>query len=200
MTAGPLTLPAVSPASATAIAEEAALLAQIAAGDRAAFRELYARYSPPLFSLVLRLVPDRGAAQELLQDTFLKIWHHAAAYDARKSRPFTWAVTIARRTCIDHLRRRRHQPDLAAGDTPPEDLSIHETIRAAAESREDVERVSRALAGLDAAPRSALELAIFSTLTHTEIAARLGQPVGTVKSWIRRGLLDLRALLADSSS
>ena len=180
--------------------EETSLLARIGAGDREAFRELYARFSTPLFSLALRLVGDRGEAEELLQDAFVKIWRHAADFDARKSRPFTWAVTILRRTCIDHLRKHRRAPvsaplpddDTASADFSPRALSPH-----AAEVREDAERIQAALAEISAPQRLALELALFSQLTHVEIAARLRQPVGTIKSWIRRGFLDLRATLHD---
>jgi RNA polymerase sigma-70 factor (ECF subfamily) len=180
--------------------EEISLLAQIGAGDREAFRELYARFSTPLFSLALRLVGDRGEAEELLQDAFVKIWRHAAAYDARKSRPFTWAVTVVRRTCIDHLRKHRRAPapaPLPDDDTAPADFSPRDLSPRPVEAREDAERVHAALAEISAPQRIALELALFSQLTHAEIAARLRQPVGTVKSWIRRGFLELRATLND---
>ena len=186
------------PPENAAIIEEVRLLAQAGAGDRAAFRQLYARYSAPLFSLAVRLVGDRGEAEEVLQDTFVKIWRHAAAYDSRLSRPFTWAVTILRRTGIDHLRKRRRAPFT----TPlPDDAALHHTtgenIRQAAEAREDSARVRGALVEIPPNQRRALELALYSELTHAEIARQLGQPVGTVKSWIRRGLLDLRTTLTD---
>ena len=180
--------------------EEAGLLAQTGAGDREAFRQLYARYGGPLFSLALRLVGDSGEAEELLQDTFVKIWRSAAAYDSRKSRPFTWAVTILRRTCIDHLRKRRHLPVttplLADADATP-DYSAGETVRHATEEREDSARVRGALAEIPPNQRRALELALFSEMPHSELAQHLEQPVGTVKSWIRRGLLGLRSTLTD---
>ena len=182
-----------------AILEEICLLAQTGAGDRAAFRQLYARYSAPLFSLAVRLVGNTGEAEELLQDAFVKIWRHAAAYDSRRSRPFTWAVTILRRTCIDHLRKRRRIPVTTplSFETVP-DHSAGGTARQVAEAHEDSERLQGALAALDADQRHALELALFSALTHAEIAEHLAQPVGTVKSWIRRGLLGLRTTLTDS--
>jgi RNA polymerase sigma-70 factor (ECF subfamily) len=181
--------------------EETCLLAAIAAGDRDAFRRLYARYSTPLFSLALRFVGDTGAAEEALQDAFVKIWHRAADYDERKSRPFTWAVTLLRRTCIDQLRRRGHRPALAAapGESEvAEVLSIGETVRQSAEANETSERVRTALATLPKPRREALDLALYSTLTHAEIAERLGQPVGTIKTWIRRGLLELRDALKET--
>ncbi len=178
--------------------EETRLLATAGTGDRAAFRELYARYRAPLFSFALRLVGDAGAAEEVLQDTFVKIWRHASAYDARKSRPFTWAVTILRRTAIDHLRKHRRTPTLQAlpgADAAPAEFSLRETVRQSAEAGEDAARVREVLATLAPPQRAALELALFSTLTHAAIAARVAHPANTVKTWIRRGLLELRAAL-----
>lgn len=175
--------------------EEAALLARIGRGDRAALRELYARQAGPLFSLALRMVGDVGEVEELLQDVFVKIWQHAATYDPQLSRPFTWTFTLMRRACIDHLRRRRRAPDRMP---LPDAAASDDVVRRAAEAADDSARVRDALADFPADQRAALELALFSPLTHGEIARRLEQPEGTVKSWIRRGLLDLRAALTDS--
>jgi RNA polymerase sigma-70 factor, ECF subfamily len=189
-----------TPPENEAILEESRLLSRAGAGDREAFRLLYARYSAPLFSLAIRLVGNIGEAEELLQDAFMKIWRNAASYDPRKSRPFTWAVTVTRRTCIDHLRKRQRIPattPLLADDEATIDYSASDTVRHSAEAGEDTERVRGALAGAPPNQRRALELALFSGMTHTEIAQRLEQPVGTVKSWIRRGLLDLRSTLTE---
>ncbi len=189
-----------TPPETEAIIEETRLLALAGTGDREAFRQLYARYSAPLFSLAIRLVGNVGDAEETLQDAFVKIWRGAASYDPRKSRPFTWAVTVVRRTCIDHLRKRRRIPQaspLLDGDDAAVDASPGASVRRAAESGDDSERVRGALAGSPPNQRRALELALFSGMTHTEIAMRLEQPVGTVKSWIRRGLLDLRSTLTE---
>jgi RNA polymerase sigma-70 factor (ECF subfamily) len=184
------------------ISEDVHDLAAIADGDRDAFRDLYARFSPPLFSLAVQLLGDHGAAEEALQDAFVKIWNHAADYDVRKSRPFTWAVTILRRTCIDYLRKHRRAP--AAVPLPDDDSATApfftgEKARETAEVHEASGLVHNALAEIAPPQRSALELALYSTLTHTEIAARLSQPVGTIKTWIRRGLLDLRNNLKEST-
>jgi RNA polymerase sigma-70 factor (ECF subfamily) len=181
--------------------EDTRLLAAVATGDRAAFRELYARYSAALFSFAIRLLGDAGAAEEALQDAFVKIWRHAASYDARKSRPFTWAVTILRRTCIDHLRKHHRLPaalPLPDDDRAPAGLATPETARQAAEGHETAARLQATLTANPPLQRAALELALFSTLTHAEIASQLGQPVGTIKSWIRRGLLDLHRTLNQS--
>jgi RNA polymerase sigma-70 factor, ECF subfamily len=186
-----------------AIFEETDLLARIGTGNREAFRLLYLRYSRPLFSLAVRMVGDTGEAEELLQDAFVKIWRSAAAYEAHKSRPFTWAVTILRRTCIDHLRKRRHRPltsPLRDDLDTDSDLPTSETVRPMVEAQDDSARIAAALAAIPANQRRALELAFFSEMTHVEIAARLTQPVGTVKSWIRRGLLALRTVLTDPAS
>lgn len=188
------------PSTVSEVADEVRLLAAVGKGDREAFRDLYSRYSTPLFSLAVRLVGDTGAAEEALQDTFVKIWNHAADYDARKSRPFTWAVTVLRRTCIDYLRKNSRAPaavPLPEDDSTPTELSTGETIRLTAEARETSERAHAALAAIAPPQRTALELALFSTLTQSEIAKRLSLPIGTVKTWIRRGLLDLRATLGE---
>ena len=187
------------PSSESEIREEIALLAAIGGGERPAFGELYSRYSAPLFSLALRFVGDTGTAEEVLQDSFLKIWRNAASYDAQKSRPFTWAVTILRRTAIDRLRQQKRTPavtPLPADDLVPAELAIGESTRRTAEANETAARVRGILASLPSPQRDALELALFSTLTHAEIATRLAQPPGSVKTWIRRGLQDLRHTLS----
>jgi RNA polymerase sigma-70 factor (ECF subfamily) len=182
--------------------EETWLLAQTGVGDREAFRSLYSRYSVPLFSVAVRLCGNVSEAEEMLQDAFVKIWLNAASYDSRKSRPFTWAVTITRRTCVDHLRKRRRlpvalQPLVDAGMTM--DHSTIGAVRRTADAHEDTERLAGALADIPPKQRRALELALYSEMTHAEIALHLEQPVGTVKTWIRRGLLGLRETLTDSA-
>jgi len=182
--------------------DEIRLLADVADGDRAAFRELYTRYSAPLFSLAIRLLGDHGAAEEALQDAFVKIWRNAHAYDPRKARPYTWAVTNLRRTCIDYLRKNRRAPSavpLLDDDFAAPELHTRENIRRTTETHETSELVRSTLSTIAEPQRNALELALYSTLTHSEIAARLSQPVGTIKTWIRRGLLDLRAALKDAT-
>lgn len=180
--------------------EEARLLAQAGLGDRGAFRDLYSRYSRPLFSVAIRLMGDRREAEEQLQDAFVKIWQKAATFDRRKSRPFTWAVTITRRTCIDRLRKRRHQEKTVpfpSESHPSLATAPAESAAEVASAREESIRLQEALAGIPTGQRGALELALFSEMTHSEIAQRLQQPVGTIKSWIRRGLRGLRSTLND---
>ncbi len=187
-----------SPAEQATFIEEACLIARIGTGDRAAFRKLYARYNAPLFSLALRMLGDTGAAEEALQDAFLKIWRHAAIFDSHRSRPFTWAATITRRTCIDHLRKSaRHPATIALADLEP---ATADTPRQNVEEREAADQLRAALATLPDAQRHTLELALFTELTHPQIADRLQQPLGTVKTWIRRSLLTLRDSLHSAAS
>lgn len=186
----------------TSAAEETSLLARTGAGDREAFQEIYSRYSRPLYSFALRLVGDRGEAEEQVQDAFMKIWQNAGSFDRSRSRPFTWAVTLTRRTCIDHLRKRRRGVSTSQLRSDSEAMTVNTPGQDAAhlaQAREDSERLQDALTGISPGPRDALELALFSHLTHTEIAQRLEQPIGTVKSWIRRGLLGLRVAVAPPS-
>jgi RNA polymerase sigma-70 factor (ECF subfamily) len=190
----------VPPALQMDTIEEAHLLALVGTGDREAFRRLYDRLSKPLFSFACSLVGDPRDAEEVLQDSFVKIWRNAATYDPKRSLPFSWAVTITRRAAIDRLRRRSARP--AAGSTLDEPsaasaLRIEETVRSDAERTDDEEQVRDALANSHRGHRQALELALFSGLSHAEIARHMGQPVGTIKTWIRRGLTGLRASLSE---
>lgn len=190
------------PAKPDSVIEEACLLARCGAGDRTAFRELYARYSAPLFSLAVRMVGDAGEAEEAVQDAFVKVWRNAASFDPSRSRPFTWAVTLTRRTCIDHLRKRGRRPvgvPLPADEILEAEGAAGRDARASAEIAEDSAIVGEALSGVSPGQRSALEMALYTGMTQAEIAERLGQPVGTVKSWIRRGLINLRTAVSQHS-
>lgn len=183
------------------IVEETWLLSQIAKGEATALTKLYERYSAPLFSYALRLLGSTGDAEEVLQDAFVRIWRSAPSYDPNKSRPFTWAVTITRRLCIDRLRRRvsLNAAPLLADDALDETTAVSEyDVRGDVEQRDDAARLRHALAAMPKAQREALELAMFSDLTHSGIAQRLAQPTGTVKSWIRRGLIDLKNLINEA--
>lgn len=176
--------------------EEACLLAQIGVGDSKAFNELYSKYSTPLYSLGVRMLSNPSEAEEALQDTFIKIWNNAAYYDARKSRPFTWAVTIMRRTCIDRIRKLKRELDVTTFEAEKDqDWSIPETVRQSAIHHETREQVEDAMSDVSPNQKRALELALFSGMTHSEIANSMEQPLGTVKSWLKRGLFQLRSTL-----
>lgn len=178
------------------VLEEAFLLAQVGVGDYDAFRKIYDRYSTPLYSLGLRMLHQPAEAEEALQDTFLKIWKNADQFDIRKSRPFTWAVTIMRRTCIDRIRKLKRVPEAVTFDSMEDtDWAAPETVRETVSRHETHERVEEALKDIPDKQKQALELALFSGMTHSEIAKSMEQPLGTVKSWLKRGLFQIRNTL-----
>jgi RNA polymerase sigma-70 factor (ECF subfamily) len=174
------------------------LLQRIAARDAAALAELYDRHSRLLFSLIVRIVADRGEAEEILQEVFVRVWTRVDMYDARMGAPLPWLVRVARNKAIDRLRARRVR---AAVDTPALDLAAVEatapatgiqTPEAAVLDSERRRRVTGALAGLPAEQRQLIEQAFFEGYTHSELAQRFGLPLGTVKTRIRLGMLAMR--------
>ena len=191
------------------MAEEAATVQQIAdremierigRGDQSAFSALYDRLSRPLYSLALRMLGDAGDAQDALQDVFLQIWSRAATYNPEQSTVFSWTVLLTRSRVIDRLRARKRRlriVDSATGDEDAEvaDASTMESAADTADKNDEAARVRSVLNNLPSEQREAIELAFFGHLTHHEIAARLGEPLGTIKARIRRGLLKLRERL-----
>lgn len=176
-----------------------AMLMGVARGDQAAFGELYDRLSGPLYSLAFKMLGDAGEAEEALQDVFVQIWRRAGSYDASQSSVFSWAVLFTRSRVIDRMRARGRRLRVVAastdeGDGIPEaaDASTSQSAADHAGRMEEAARVRTILNNLPAEQREAIELAFFTDLTHPEIAERLGQPIGTVKARIRRGLLKMR--------
>lgn len=176
------------------------MLARVAGGDQHAFGQLYDRLSGPLYSLALRMLGDAAEAQDAMQDVFLQVWRRAPTYDAAQSSVFSWAVRMTRSRVIDRLRARGRRLRVIAASTddeshdklPPAFASSAESAADSAERNEEATRVRSSLKELPAEQREAIELAFFNDLTHDEIAAQLGQPLGTIKSRIRRGLLKLK--------
>jgi RNA polymerase sigma-70 factor (ECF subfamily) len=174
---------------------EARLIARMAAGDHAALDELYALYSDALYSLALRMTGEQRDAEEILQDAFVRMWKRARAFDAAKSRPFTWAVMITRAHAIDRLRRghvRRRTLDSLHGETaagPPvhSDDGLREVL-----FRETIGRIRSGMERLSENERRCVEAAIFDAAGSNELAALLNVPTGTAKSWLHRGLTKLR--------
>lgn len=176
---------------------DAHLLGQIAQGDENAFALLYDRFSPGLYAMVLKMTGDEAEAQDVLQEAFAHMWRKACTYDSSRSAAFTWAVMVTRNKCIDRLRIRQRfarTADKAAQEAKAAP-QLDEASAEAVAMQEERARVRTALAGVSEDQRQAIELAFFSDLTHEEVAARLGAPLGTVKARIRRGLLKLRELL-----
>lgn len=171
------------------------LLAAVGMGDRAAFRTLYDRTSPRLFGFALRVVNKHELAEEALQDAFVSIWHAASSYQAHLSAPLTWMGTIVRNKALDIRRRARASVEAEA----PPDVDLAELAvdpGAGPQARAELSRDARALAmcleTLAGRQRQAIGLAYLHDLSHSEVAERLSLPLGTVKTWIRRGLERLR--------
>lgn len=190
--------------AAAALAEQnrqdALLMERMARGDREAFGELYDRLSRPLYTTALRILNDAREAEDVVQDVFLALWEKAADYEFLRGSPFSWAVTLTRNRAIDRIRMRQRRSDLLARSTPQDLGYASETDLADSAdnliSSERAKHVRAALALLPAEQQEALKLAFFSGLTQQEIAEQLGEPLGTIKARIRRGLLKLRDAVA----
>lgn len=168
-----------------------ALVTAIRSGDQGAMAALYDRYSSIVYSVSLRVLQDTGAAEDVLQETFMQLWRNPGAFDASRGNMAAWLAVIARHRAIDALRRRRPQTDL-------EDVivSVEPDLASDADRSRAMDKVRGALQAMPAPQRSALELAYFEGLTHVEIAEKTGEPLGTIKTRIRAGLLSLRKVLA----
>lgn len=181
---------------------EIELLKRIGEGDRKSFEQFYDRFSRVLFSVAYRLLGNREAAEDVLQEVFVQIWEKAPRYDPSRGKPLTWAITLTRYRAIDLLRSLRRRGQLHAEvkeeAQAEEQLFDERSSFLAVTSGERHDFVREALAKLSPDQREAMELAFFSALTHAEIAARLEQPLGTVKARIRRGLTRLRGLMPPS--
>ena len=171
-------------------------LERMTRGEPDALAELYDRHARSIYSLAVRIVRDQGDAEDIVQEVFSQAWRQAARYDAARGNVAAWLLTLARSRAIDRLRGRRARPwELSEGSSPVTvpDAALGPDLLAA--SAEQVGLVRTALQALPLMERVALELAYFEGHTHTEIAARLEMPLGTVKTRIRQGLLRLRAAM-----
>lgn len=173
--------------------EAANLIARMAKGDGAALSELHGMWSATLLGVSCRMLGDRREAEEVVQDTFVRMWHRSAEFDPHQSPPFAWAFAVLRGYCIDRLRfRHRSKRDSSRV------VSIH--VHAPAEASEDprvmaIDDWRRVRGALDLLPpdeRDCLELAVFLEYTHSEISEHLGTPLGTVKNRLRRALEKVR--------
>ena len=178
---------------------EIELLRRIGQGDRRSFEELYERFSGVLFSTAHRVLNNREAAEDVLQDVFIQIWEKAPLYDPARGKPMTWAVTLTRNKSIDRLRstqrRNRLQDDVEREAQTFEQFDDRSSFDAVA-AGETGKLVREAISKLSKDQREAIELAFFSSMTQTEIAARLKVPLGTVKARIRRGMMRMRDVIS----
>ena len=173
-----------------------ALMLAIAGGDRAALSALYDRHSPLLLAICRRVLKDANEAEDVLTDIFFEVWRKADRFDAARGSPLTYLVTLSRSRAIDRKRSRDSRPKItsdftdAASETAPAPTPLQSI-----DIQEQRQQVRVALANLDATQREALECAFYDGLSHSEIAQKLNRPLGTIKTYIRQGLIQLRESL-----
>jgi RNA polymerase sigma-70 factor (ECF subfamily) len=177
----------LSSADPKAVTTDLTLVTAVRSGDQAAMGSLYDRYSSVVYAVALRVLGDTGAAEDVLQEVFLQLWRNPAAFDAGRGNLGPWLAVIARNRAIDALRKRRPETDFENVV-----VSVTPDMASDAEKARVLTQVRSAMAEMPGPQRKALEMAYFEGLTHSEIAARTGEPLGTVKTRIRAGLLALR--------
>ncbi len=170
------------------------LLIRTGRGDRRAFTELYARTSSILFGVCLRMLRDRAEAEEVLQETYTTAWRRAGSFDPARASAITWLVTLTRNKSIDRLRQHR-DGRLEETTALAEIADDRPSPASAAETSEEYRRLERCLDGLEPRQNQSVREAFFTGATYNELAARMQVPAGTMKSWIRRSLIQLRACL-----
>jgi RNA polymerase sigma-70 factor, ECF subfamily len=193
----------LSPHDSASKCDDYELMQRIARGDAAALAALYDRHSALVQAMCLRIVRDQGEAEDLLIDVFWEIWQRGQRYDADRGAPMTYLLTVARSRSLDRLRSSDHRFSALNDQTSP---SVNEDQRAGGDDPsaglligENRARVRRALASLDAAQREAIEMSFYDGLSHSQIAAKLDKPLGTVKTHIRQGLIRLRDFLRNQT-
>jgi len=173
--------------SASNVSIDATLLSAVRSGDEHAMAQLYERYSSIVYSVALRVLGDTGAAEDTLQEVFMQLWRSPAVFDPSRGSLAGWLAVIARNRAIDSLRKRRPETDITEIV-----VSIEPDLASGAEWNRVLEKIRSTLTGMPSLQRSALEMAFFEGLTHTEIAEKTGEPLGTIKTRIRAGLVTLR--------
>jgi RNA polymerase sigma-70 factor (ECF subfamily) len=171
------------------------LLQQIAGSDREAFRRFYERYATLAFTFALRLLGSRADAEDLLQELFLQVWRQAQSYSPERGSPEVWLITMTRSRAIDKLRSMRRRGMSPFSPDASSRLEVGVPVAPPTQASEAKLTLQGVLAKLPEAQRIVLELAYFDGLTQSEIAARLGEPLGTVKTRMRAGLERLRGFL-----
>lgn len=184
----------------------AELLSRVALGDRSAFEVLYRQSSPHLLAVILRIQSNRAQAEDVLQEVYVNVWRAAQSFNPALSQASTWLGSVARNRAIDSLRRRQSEPHTVsssqAGSDGDDEYDVIETVasdlpgpQALLEQAGEARQVQHCLKGLSGEQQHSLALAFYQGLSHAEVAEHLGQPLGTVKSWVRRGLLSLKSCL-----
>ena len=175
------------------------LVSRVQSGDFEAVEALYERYSRQAFGLALKILNSQEAAEDAVQDAFVRFWKQPANYDPERGRFVTWLLSVVHNLCIDQLRRKRHVSVSLDQEETQERINYlaDESATVEEEVWGGMQRVAiqQALSSLPREQRAVIELAFFKGMTHQEISAQTGQPLGTVKSRIRQGLLKLKGLM-----
>lgn len=176
------------------------LLAATAAGDQRAYRELYESSSPMMFGLLLRMLKSRDLAEDALQECYIKIWRKAETYSAEKGTPLNWLMAVARYRALDLLCVKRPEVEMPEdGKEEPFLMEDHsQSPEESAIEREGLGQLEPCMDKLKREERQSILLAYYEGYTHEELSKHLGSPLGTVKSWVRRGLASLRACLENA--
>jgi len=186
-------LAALSPKPNDDATVDAALVQQVLQRDMRAFEQLYDRHCRLVYGLVFRIVQQAGSAEEIVQDVFLQLWRNASQYDASRGPFLPWLLTMARNRALDTLRlkseRQRRREDQS--EELPSICAVPQFEKELDQKRR-ASRIRELMTSLQPQQKRAIELAYFEGLSHTEIADTLNEPLGTVKSWIRNGLMRLR--------
>jgi RNA polymerase sigma-70 factor, ECF subfamily len=182
-----------TPSESSQVSPDAALVKRFLQRDVSAFEELYERHSRMVYGLVLRIVHQASTAEEVVQDIFLQLWRNASQYDISRGPFLPWLLTLARNRALDQLRlksERQRRREEQTEELPP--VVTAPDFEHSLDAKRRATRVRELIASLQPQQKRAIELAYFEGLSHSEIAAKLQEPLGTVKSWIRNGLLKLK--------
>jgi RNA polymerase sigma-70 factor (ECF subfamily) len=166
---------------------DGALIASIHAGNQDAMAQLYARYSPVVYAVALRVLGDTAAAEDVLQEIFMQLWRNPGSFDSGRGNLAPWLAVIARNRAVDVLRKRRPQTEISETI-----VSVEPDLAGEADRNRAMEKVRAVLQEMPAAQRSSLEMAYFEGYSHSEISEKTGEPLGTIKTRIRTGLMLLR--------
>ena len=176
------------------------LLARVAKRERPAFEALYDRYSNILYATAMKYLKEDADAQDVVQDVFIQIWDKAKLYDPAKGKPLTWALTLTRNRSIDRIRaiqrRTRLRDDFEKETVADESAGVREAL-SEVDAGEKGQILRDAVGRLSPEQRKVIELAFFGGLTQSEVAERLGEPLGTIKARARRGLMKLKEILGE---
>lgn len=164
-----------------------ALVSALRSGDQNAMARLYDKYSSMVYAVALRVLGDSAIAEDILQEVFMQLWRNPGVFDSSRGNLAGWLSVIARNRAIDSLRKRRPETDIEGVI-----VSVQPDLASEAERKRAMQKVRGTLGVMPPAQRTALEMAYFEGLTHSEIAAKTGEPLGTIKTRIRSGLLALR--------